>query len=313
MRRTVLAYGEALWDLLPTGAVLGGAPFNFVYRVNSLGERGLIISRLGRDELGQKAWVRILALGMDTRFVQWDERLSTGVVEISLDENHNPDYYIVPRAAYDNIQVTDHLLQAAAEADCLCFGTLSQRTTTGRLSLEAILDASGDNIKLLDVNLRKDCFTAETVTSSLKRADILKLNEDEARHIDHMFGLSAQSIPRFGAVVMERWSLTHCVVTFGERGAFAASSTGENAYVPGYKVNLVDPCGAGDAFTAGFIHRLMQGQSVHQCAELGNAFGAMVAAQRGATVPISLEELEEFLKADHERITDAAWERLPTI
>lgn len=312
-QKTVLAYGETLWDLLPTGSVLGGAPFNFVYRVNSLGDRGLIVSRLGRDEPGRKAWDQIVGFGMDSRFVQWDDEDPTGTVQIAFDENNNPDYYIVPGVAYDNIEVTDALLQVAAEADCICFGTLSQRTPTGRRTLEALLDASGEGLKLLDINLRRDCFTEETVTSSLTRADILKLNEDEARHLDGMFGLSAASVPQFAEAMLRTWSLSHCVITFGERGAFAASSAGQQAYVPGYRVELVDPCGSGDGFTAGFIHRLLRGQPIGQCVALGNALGAMVAAQKGATAPIPPQDVQEFLEGHHERITEAALERFAAV
>ena len=302
MRRTVLSYGETLWDLLPTGAVLGGAPFNFVYRANSLGDRGLIVTRLGRDELGRQAWERIVALGVETRFVQWDDDEPTGTANVTFDARTNPDFTIVPNVAYDNIETTDDLLEFAARADCICFGTLIQRTPRGRQALAAVLDASGDNLKLLDINLRKECFNEDTVRSSLQKAHVLKLNDDEAMALDGMLGLATQSIPEFAETMMAGWSLTHCVITFGEAGAFAAGADGERAYVPGYRVEAVDCCGAGDAFTAGFIHRLLRERSVGECCELGNALGAMAAAQEGGTVPISPDDIGKFLAGEHERI-----------
>ncbi|MHC4626530.1 MAG: PfkB family carbohydrate kinase, partial [Planctomycetota bacterium] len=114
MARTVLAFGEVLWDILPSCTVLGGAPFNFIYRVNSLGDTGLMISRLGRDELGRKAHQQIIESGIDTRFIQWDDELPTGTVEVSFDEQNNPDYFIGPDVAYDRVEITEELIDAAS-------------------------------------------------------------------------------------------------------------------------------------------------------------------------------------------------------
>ncbi len=302
MKKTVIAYGETLWDLLPAGPQLGGAPFNFCYRVKSLGDRGLMVTRLGRDQLGRKAMDRIVELGMDTRFIQWDEGLPTGTVEVDLSDPNNPDFTIVPDVAYDNIQLSEELLEAAAGADCICFGTLVQRSATARETLRRVLEASPDSLKLLDINLRRDCWTEGTVASSLRRADVLKLNDQEAERLEEMFGMRASSVPEFAQAVMVDWDLSHCVVTFGEKGAFAADTAGEEAYAPGYRVELVDTCGSGDAFTAGFARRLLRGEPLAACCELGNALGAMVAGQDGATIPIPLEDVRDFLDREHERI-----------
>ncbi len=301
MRQTILSYGETLWDLLPDGAVVGGAPFNFAYRAHSLGDAALIVTRLGRDDLGHRAWDQIVALGVDTRFVQWDGEVPTGTVEVSFDDDRNPDYYIVPGVAYDNLAVTEPLLECAATADCICYGTLAQRTPTGRRTLAAILERSPNSRKLLDINLRKKCYTAESVRASLDAADVLKLNEDEARDVAQMLGLAAEPLAGFADAVMDRCGLSHCVITCGERGALASGREGGTAYIPGYRASLVDPCGSGDAFTAGFLHLLLRGRPLADCCELGNALGAMVAAQAGATVPISPDDVRKFLAQDHER------------
>jgi fructokinase len=304
MRRTVLAYGETLWDLLPSGALLGGAPFNFAYRVNCLGDRGLICTRLGRDQLGREAFETIRELGMDAGLVQWDEQEPTGTVEVDLSDSNAPSFFIVPGVAYDNIRPTEDVLRAARQADCVCYGTLAQRTPAGREALESILAAAGDGLRLLDINLRPDCWTTESVRSSLERADILKLNEDEARELDGMLGLAAHSAPAFAEAVINEWGLYHCVVTFGERGAYAASAEREAAYVPGYRVELADTCGSGDAFTAGFVHRLMRGRSLAACCALGNALGALVATQDGATATVTDEDVRRFLATEHARIVE---------
>ncbi len=302
-QKIVIAFGEILWDLLPSGAKLGGAPFNFAYRVHSLGECGYIVSRLGDDELGKKAWDHVVQLGMDTRFVQWDESHPTGTVEIELDEQGQPDYHIVPGVAYDHIKMSDGLQQMAAQADCICFGTLIQRTEDSRRTLKQLLDSTNCQWKLLDINLRKQCYTQETITESLAKANLLKLNEEEAYYLADLFEFPERKIPVFCERMIDMWSLSHCLVTLGDRGAFAASAE-EKVYAPGYRVPLDDPCGSGDAFTAGFLVDLLGGKPLAQCCTVGNALGAMVARQSGATEPIAPEEILQFIQAGHERVTD---------
>jgi len=195
-------------------------------------------------------------------------------------------------------------LAAAADADCICYGTLSQRAESSRQSLVRVLDAAPVGLKLLDINLRKDCYTAETVTGSLERADILRLNDGEVRTLSGLLGVMHSAPPGFADEVMHRYALSHCIVTLGERGAFMASADGERVYVPGYRVDVADPCGSGDAFTAGCMCRLLRGRSLAECLELGNALGAMVATQQGATVPIAKRDLQQFMQTKHERTID---------
>ncbi len=294
MTKTIFAFGELLWDILPSCTVLGGAPFNFVYRVNSLGDTGLMVSRLGRDELGRKAFDRVVQLGLDTTYIQWEQDLPTGTVQVSFDENNNPDFVIVPQVAYDRIELTDTLVDAVTTADCLCFGTLSQRAKTSRKTIEQLLERAEKSLNFLDINLRKDCYNPETVRFSLQKADVLKLNEDEAGRLERMLGVSHKSIPEFCEEMLDKWSLEHCVVTLGEKGAFAMSAIGEKVYVPGYKVELADSIGSGDAFSAGFVHKLLHGTSIDQAAWFGNVLGALVATKEGATSPVTLDEIDLF-------------------
>src|SRR5262245_50711891 len=180
---TILAFGETLWDLLPSGPMLGGAPFNFAYRVNSLGDRGVIVTRLGSDAYGRRALEQIEGLGMETSFIQADESHPTGTVRVMLDDQGSPDFHIVTDVAYDFIETDSRVLELAASADCFCFGTLVQRTAKSRASLGRLLDAAGKALKCLDINLRKDCYSLETIADSLQRADILKLNLKEAHYL----------------------------------------------------------------------------------------------------------------------------------
>ena len=295
MSFTVVAYGEVLWDLLPSGAVLGGAPFNFVYRVQTLGDRGLMVSRLGRDELGEKALGTIRNLGMDTAHLQWDDEHPTGSVEVSFDQRRNPSYEIIRGVAYDHIEPTDAALAAAAEADCLCFGTLIQRTRVSRDTLGRLLEAFRGRLSILDINLRPECYSDETIRLSVERADILKLNDGEAQTLAGLYGLEGRALSEIARGLLDRTALQIVVVTLGERGALAASQGGEVVYHPGYAVELVDPLGSGDAFTAGFVHALLREQPLASACRFGNALGAMVARQEGATQPIAREEVQPFM------------------
>jgi len=304
MKKKNLAFGEILWDLLPTGPKLGGAPCNFAYRVNCLGDEGILVSRIGRDELGKRILDRVTSLGMETTYLQIDPVHPTGTVPITLDAKQTPDFTILPNVAYDFIEVNDSLLNLASGIDCLCFGTLVQRAPTSRNTLQRLIEVSASSIKLLDINLRKDCYTLDSIISSLQTADILKLNEDEAKYLTDRLGMSARSIPDFCAAMIQQWSLTHCLVTLGERGSFAASKDREKVYVPGYRVNVIDTCGSGDAFTAGWICRFMKDRELVECCRVGNALGAMTAAQPGATEPITPNDLERFLETDGERIIE---------
>ena len=304
MAFTVVAFGEALWDLLPTGAVLGGAPLNFAYRVNSLGQRSIIVSRLGKDNLGEKAREQIASLGMEDTCLQWDDTYPTGTVKIYLDEDKNPDYTITENVAYDYIEFDQNLESIIESADCLCFGTLAQRNPVSQRTLRSLLTKFSGKFVVLDINLRKNCYSNETLKSSLEQANILKLNDEELARLAALLELQGDSAADQAEHLLKFANLEYCVVTLGNRGAFTVSNRGEKIYSPGYKVKLVDPCGSGDGFTAGFIHALMEGESLTQACRLGNAIGAMVARQEGATQPLSFQDAIDFMEVNRPEIID---------
>lgn len=294
MKKTVVSFGEILWDILPSGMLLGGAPFNFAFRMNSLGDRGIMISRLGRDELGRKALEGVSSLGLETQYLQRDDSFPTGTVQVSFDQQNKPDYLIVPGVAYDQIEAADSLLQIVSEADCICFGTLIQRTEKSRSTLRRLLENSGDSLKFCDINLRKKCYDKSTVSFSLEKSHALKMNEEEAHQLARLFELSYQSLPHLCGELLKRWELRYCLVTLAEYGAYALSEKGEEIYVPGYKIDLADSLGAGDAFAAGFIHGILRGASLARACSLGNILGALVAAKKGATPEVTEEEIDSF-------------------
>jgi len=291
--KTVLSFGETLWDLLPAGPLLGGAPCNLAYRVNSLGERGLLVTRLGHDDLGRTAAEQLRALGMDLGLVQGDDRRPTGTVPVTLDAKGVPDFRILPDVAYDYIAVTAKLLSEADQADCICFGTLVQRSPVSRTTLYRVLEAAPRALKVLDLNLRRDCYSRETVMASLELADVLKLNDGEVLELARMFGLKSGSPQETARACRSTWDLDACVVTLGAEGAYGVTAT-EEATVEGWKVQVVDTIGAGDAFTAAFVTCRLRGIPFEDCCYFGNALGALVSGTKGATSPIGLDEIYRF-------------------
>lgn len=291
--KTVLSFGETLWDLLPAGPLLGGAPCNLAYRVHSLGERGLLVTRLGRDSLGNAAAEQLQALGMDLSLVQADERRPTGTVPVTLDAKGVPEYRILPDVAYDHIATTAQLLSEASRADCICFGTLVQRSPVSRTTLHRVLEAAPRALKVLDLNLRRGCYSRESVMASLEAADVLKLNDGEVLELAQTFGLKAGSPQEAARACLATWELDACVLTLGERGAYGVTAT-EEASVEGWKVQVVDTIGAGDAFTAAFVVSWLRGTPLRDCCYFGNALGALVSGTKGATAAIGLDEIYRF-------------------
>ncbi|MCI0511580.1 carbohydrate kinase [candidate division KSB1 bacterium] len=290
----VVAFGEVLWDLLPGEQVLGGAPFNFAYRLHTLGIQSVMISRLGRDELGQRAWQQIQACGMTTAFIQRDSQHPTGTVKVQFDAHQNPEFTIIPNVAYDFIEPESAWLDSLAGGACLCFGTLIQRTLPSRKSLYALLAAMTTAHKFLDLNLRKDCYSPGIIQDSLAQATILKLNETELRYLAQLFHWRGHSIPDWCARLSDQYHWQYCLVTLGENGVYATTSDLKGVYLPGYRVPQVDSVGSGDVFSAGFISQLLQGQSFQAALEFGNIMGALNTARKGATAVISPQELVYF-------------------
>jgi fructokinase len=295
--KTIIAFGELLWDVFPNGEVLGGAPANFAYRINSLGHDGWLVTRLGKDDRGQRAADLVHANGMSLHYIQWDDKKPTGTVPVQLDATGSPNFTILPDVAYDYIEITPDLLALATQADCICFGTLIQRAETSRRTLHALLDAAPQALKILDLNLRKDCYTDQTIADSLARADILKLNETEAEILARIFQLP-DTFASFAPAAVAKWNLTACILTLGAKGVVAANNKNEFIQLPGHKIKVIDTVGAGDAFTAGFLHSFLEGSPLTYCCAFANALGALVSQTRGGTAPIKLSDVEALAQRE---------------
>ena len=298
-----LVFGEALWDLLPGGAVLGGAPLNFAYRLGSLGVPTRLVSQVGDDALGTKMLNQMQALGMDTSLVFQTDRLPTATVVVELDDQRQPSYTIVKDVAYDAIPWNDQLRAAAAAADILCFGTLAQRDPRSRATLRHLVAAFSGSTVLVDINLRPECWTAETVRWSLENGTIAKLNDEELMVLAELYGLMSggethhgdERIGTLAAGLRRAAGLEIIVVTLGERGALAVDGSGDPVFVPGYEVTVDDPCGSGDAFAGMFMASLVNGADLEEALRMANALGALVAAQPGATQPVSQTDVQRLM------------------
>ena len=287
----VVTVGELLWDILPDKTILGGAPSNLAFRLNELGDECFLVSRIGNDELGNKALAIIKSFGLSTSYIQQDSQFPTGTVNVSFDKFKNPDYIINPDVAYDQIEITDDLLKIAKKADCIAFGTLAQRSLKSRETINELLVNATEAIRFLDVNLRKDCYTMGSIEHSLQIADVLKINHHEAREMNRMFRLGESVIPKIARELSIHFDIKTILVTLEENGVFLFDKKEGEHYIPGYQIQLADPLGSGDAFSAAFIHYGLQQKSLLEGCKKGNLLGAAVATTKGATQKITQDEL----------------------
>ncbi len=301
MPRKIAAFGELLWDLLPSRKVLGGAPANFIYRINSFGDHGTLLSKVGNDKAGRVARETLRNMGVSDENVQTDYYFPTGSVKVKIDEFGNADYHILTDVAYDHIEINTEMMDAFSQADCVCFGTLVQRYGISKNTLRELIHEAPDVVKFLDINLRKKCYTASSIEDSLKMADILKTNDNELLITKELLGLKNENLKKLAQEVIEKYNLKIILCTLGANGAFCITDKNEFFYDPGHEIELVDTVGSGDAFSAGFVHYYMNGHPINEALRFGNAAGAMVATTTGATTPIGKNEIISFMLQTHKR------------
>ncbi len=296
MPKKIAAFGELLWDFLPSGKVLGGAPANFIYRINSFGDKGTLLSKVGNDKAGKDIREALRSLGVSDENIQTDYEFPTGSVKVKVDGQGNADYNILTDVAYDHIEINTEMIEAFSEADCVCYGTLVQRYGISKNTLRELIHESPDVVKFLDINLRKKCYTATSIEDSLRMANILKTNNEELLITKYLLNLRTSKLKELAQETIEKYTLDILLCTLGAGGAFCITKENDFLYDPGYKINLIDTVGSGDAFSAGFVHYYMNGQSIEEALRFGNAAGAKVASTTGATSPISKEEILEFMQ-----------------
>jgi fructokinase len=277
--------GEVLWDLLPQGKQLGGAPANFAYMATLLGHQGVVASSAGRDALGDELRQKLSALGLDASFLQLDPAHATGTVKVHLDAEGQPTYEITEGVAWDFLEWTPSWRELAAIAGVICFGTLAQRSPQSRATIQEFLAAAPKaSLRIFDVNLRQQFFSADVLAESLRLANVAKLNDQELSAVMRELGLSFDGEESSAERLRRIFGLKLVCVTLGNKGSLLVSESGCDEH-PGFPVRAVDSVGAGDAFTAALAHHLLKESSLQTTNEAANRMGAWVASQSGATPP----------------------------
>jgi fructokinase len=286
----IVGLGEVLWDLLPSGRQLGGAPFNFTFHCHQLGHRSVMVSRVGKDDLGCEVRDAVRRLGLSTPYLQEDEHHPTGTVAVALDDRRQPTFTITPNVAYDYLAWSDGLLPLFAQARAICFGTLIQRCPVARQAVQRALAAAADAIVVYDINLRQH-YSREIVEASLHASRWAKLNEDELTVLRDLLGLSGTTVSVVLGELRRRYDLEVAALTRGERGCLVQSD-GTEIDLPGIAVQVVDTVGAGDAFTAGLVACTLEGRGLAEAAVFANRLAAKVAASAGGTPVIDRAQIE---------------------
>jgi fructokinase len=287
---TILGIGELLWDMLPEGARLGGAPANYSVMAGRLGDRAAILSRIGRDALGDDALHMLKAFPVDCGQLQIDPEQPTGTVTVKF-EKGQPSYTIHQPAAWDFFEPTEAWLGEAARADAVCFGSLGQRGEESRRAIHALVRATKPECKrIFDVNLRTPFYSAEIVRESLQLASVMKMNDAEVPLVLGLLGLREAASLRESAerLLAEFPGLTLVAITRGGEGSLLVGRSEWHEHA-GISTKVADTIGAGDAFTAAMTHYLLRGAPLATLNEAGNRWGSFVASQSGAMPEIGSE------------------------
>jgi fructokinase len=253
-KHIVVGLGELLWDLLPSGKQLGGAPANFAYITSLLGDEGIPASRLGEDALGAAAIQRLGELDLPTEYIQRDTGHPTGTVQIEVDSGGQPRFEIFESVAWDFLEWTPQWQTLAQQADAVCFGSLAQRSERGRATIRKFVLASRpEAVRVFDVNLRQSFYSAQVLGQSMRLATIVKLNHEELPMIMRLFEVEHHSEEDSARRLLSLHGLKLVCVTRGNGGSLLISSE-ECSEHPGFRVKVADTVGAGDAFTAAMVH-----------------------------------------------------------
>jgi fructokinase len=291
----IVAVGELLWDLLPSGARLGGAPANFAVFCARLGNRSVLVSSLGNDDYGNAARTQLVQPNLDLTQLQFSGTHPTGTVEVTFSDNNQPSYLISRGVAWDFIQLTPGLLATVRAADAICFETLPQRHEVSRSTIRSMVEAApAECVRVCDINIRMPDCTPEVLRWSVAHANIIKVSEEELPLTFSFLGglglpegeLTPETASR---ALLENFPNCKLVATtLGAEGSLVTTREG-TFRDPGFPVKLVDTVGAGDAFTAGLLHAYLRGASPPVMAKVGNLCGSYVASQQGATPALSAE------------------------
>lgn len=287
----ILCVGEILWDALPTGLYLGGAPFNVVYHLHQLGEDSRIISRVGDDRLGNEAIRQVKQKQLSAEFIQQDPQLETGFVEVAVDKEGTPNYTFAQPVAWDNIALTSSVEDILSETWAIVYGSLAQRNKRTRNTLRSLL--GNDVLKVFDLNLRKPFYDKTLIEESLLLADIIKMNGQELHILQNWFSLPPAEKEAMEAL-MHRFDCTTAAVTQGAQGA-SIHYNNDWLEAQGFNATVKDTVGAGDAFLAALLHGIRAQKKISELLAFANGAGALVASFDGGTSDYGKENIEAFI------------------
>ena len=292
MNDIVVGMGEALWDVLPEGKKIGGAPANFAYHVSQFGLPGYVVSAVGDDALGKEIVENFTSKGLNQLIAEVP--YPTGTVQVEIDQAGIPQYDIKENVAWDNIPYTDSLEALAKRTKAVCFGSLAQRNVVSRETINRFLDAmpqSDDSLVVFDVNLRQGFYNKEILCNSMSRCNILKINDEELVTVSRMFGYPGIDLQDKCWILLGKYNLKMLILTCGINGSYVFTP-GNVSFQPTPKVEVADTVGAGDSFTAAFIASILKGRSVQEAHSRAVRTSAYVCTRKGA-MPILPAELTD--------------------
>lgn len=290
MDNIVIDIGEALWDVLPEGKKIGGAPANFAYHISQFGLKSAVVSAVGDDALGREITEIFSAKGLSQLIdiVPYP----TGTVQVKIDQVGIPQYDIKENVAWDNIPYTSVLEDLAHRTRAVCFGSLAQRSIVSRTTINRFVDAmprTTDTLIVFDINLRQNFYNKEIISDSLRRCNILKINDEELEIVSRLFDLPDADMEHKCQTLLEAYNLRAVILTCGVSGSYVITPE-TTSFQPTPKVDVADTVGAGDSFTAAFIASLLRGKNPAEAHKIAVATSAFVCTQKGAmpTLPAVL-------------------------
>ena len=279
MEGKIIGLGEILWDMLPTGKQLGGAPANFAYHVCRLGGNGWAVSAISDDELGREIKSTLSTKKLNTILEEVNE--PTGTVQVTLNAAGVPTYDVTEGVAWDHIPFTERIGDLAKETSAVCFGTLAQRSPESRATIHEFIENMPDgSLKVYDINLRQNYYDEKIISDSLRLADILKINDEELEIVSKMLSLSGTQEERCRAI-SRAFNLKFVILTKGGDGSEVVLEDKVHISRPG-KIDIVDTVGAGDSFTAAFILAYLRGESLEKAHTLATEVSSYVCTKAGA-------------------------------
>jgi fructokinase len=289
----MIGLGELLWDCFPDRRLPGGAPANVAFHAQQLGLSAAVVSRVGKDLLGDELCEFLVAQGLETDLIQRDADRSTGTVTVSPGET-NTDYQFLENSAWDFLEPEPPLLEAIRFAKAICFGTLAQRRTGTRSTIQKCLRVASKNCCIVyDVNLRPPFFAKEWIVKSLEQATVVKMNSDEVKVLSKLLEFQSDSEIRLAKGLLDIYRKLELVcITRGPNGCLAVTCD-ERIELPGIPITVADTVGAGDAFTSAVIFGHLENWPLEATLELANRFGSLVASRPGA-MPLLQEELSRL-------------------